>query len=126
MELHTISIVDDDPAVRDALRRLLDACGLPAQSFPSGQEFLNSPLASQTTCLILDVRMPGIDGLEVQRRLTAFNHKIPIVFISAHADEEVRARAMEAGAVAFFVKPFSNEALLTAIEEARATPGKQP
>ena len=115
-----IAIVDDDPKVRSGLLRLMDTAGLVAQTFASAEQFLASPSMSATTLLILDVRMPGIDGLELQLRLRAANWKIPIIFISAHADEEVRARAMEGGALVFFAKPFSTEALLDAIDKARA------
>jgi FixJ family two-component response regulator len=119
-----ISIVDDDPAVRSALWRLMDTVGLVAETFASAEEFLASPSMSVTTCLILDVRMPGIDGLGLQRRLREANWKIPIIFISAHADEEARAEALEGGAVAFFAKPFRTEALLDAIDAARG--GRPP
>lgn len=122
----TISIVDDDPAVRDALSRLMDSAGLAAEAFTSAEEFLASPSRARTTCLILDVRMPGIDGLELQRRLVASGWEVPIIFISAHADEQVRARALEAGAVAFFEKPFNSVALLEAISTACADPAPGP
>jgi len=123
----TISIVDDDPAVRDALWRLMDSAGLPATAFASAEEFLASPSRDETTCLILDVRMPGMDGLELQQKLIASNWKVPIIFISAHAEAETRARALEAGAVQFFEKPFNSTALLEAIDAAqvaRAPSGK--
>jgi len=119
----TISIVDDDPAVRDALLRLMDSAGLVAVAFDRAEAFLASPSLAATTCLILDVRMPGMDGLELQRRLVASNWTVPIIFISAHADAEVRARALQAGAVGFFEKPFSSTALLEAIAAARHAPG---
>jgi len=119
----TISIVDDDPAVRDALLRLMDSAGLVAVAFDRAEAFLASPSLAATTCLILDVRMPGMDGLELQRRLVASNWTVPIIFISAHADAEVRARALQAGAVGFFEKPFSSTALLEAIAAARRAPG---
>jgi FixJ family two-component response regulator len=111
-----ISIVDDDPAVRSTLRRLMDTVGLVAETFASAEEFLASPSMSATTCLILDVRMRGMDGLELQRRLRDANSKIPIIFISAHADEEARAEALKGGAVAFFAKPFSTDALLDVLD----------
>ena len=115
----TISIVDDDPAVRDALWRLMDSAGLAATAFASAEEFLASPSRDETTCLILDVRMPGMDGLELQRRLIASNWKVPIVFISAQAEAGVRERALQAGAVEFFDNPFSSTALLDAIDAAQ-------
>jgi FixJ family two-component response regulator len=127
LENLTISIVDDDPAVRDALWRLMDSAGLPATAFASAEEFLASPSRDETTCLILDVRMPGMDGLELQQKLVASNWKVPIIFISAHAEAETRARALEAGAVEFFEKPFNSTALLHAIDAAqvaRAPSGK--
>jgi len=123
-ETLTISIVDDDPAVRDALWRLMDSVGLPATAFASAEEFLASPSRGETTCLILDVRMPGIDGLELQRRLIASNWKVPIIFISAQSEAGVRERALQAGAVGFFNKPFNSAALLDAIAAARA--GRAP
>ena len=129
LETPTISIVDDDPAVRDALWRLMDSAGLPAAAFSSAEEFLASPSRDETTCLILDVRMPGMDGLELQRHLVASNWTAPIIFISAHAEAGARERALEAGAVEFFEKPFNSGALLDAIDAARASrapggPGK--
>lgn len=119
----TISIVDDDPAVRDALRRLMDSAGLPVEVFDCAEAFLASPSRAETTCLLLDVRMPGMDGLELQRRLVASNWTVPIIFISAHAGADVRARALQAGAVEFFEKPFSSTALLKAIAAACRAPG---
>jgi FixJ family two-component response regulator len=124
LEHLTISIVDDDPAVRDALRSLMASAGLVTEAFASAEEFLASPSRHDTTCLILDVLMPGMDGLELQRRLVASNWKVPIIFISAHADAEVRARALEEGAIAFFHKPFSSAALLEAIDRAQASRGE--
>jgi two-component system response regulator FixJ len=110
-----ISIVDDDKSVREALKSLLDSVGFRAEVFGSGEEFLNSPFVSQTDCLIADVRMPGMSGLELQERLNAANFSIPIVFISAHDDGEARARGLRAGAIDFLQKPFSEDALLGAI-----------
>lgn len=114
-----ISIVDDDPAIRSGLRRLMDTVGHEAETFASAEEFLASPLVAATTCLILDVCMPGMDGLELQRRLRLARWEFPIIFISAHADEELRARALEGGAANFFAKPFRTDALLDAIDAAR-------
>jgi FixJ family two-component response regulator len=119
-----ISIVDDDSAVRSGLLRLLDTAGVHAETFASAEEFLASPLLAATTCLILDVCMPGIDGLELQRRLRGTRQDIAIIFISAHADEEVRARALRNGAFAFFAKPFGTEDLLEAIDAAHG--GRSP
>jgi two-component system response regulator FixJ len=117
-----ISIVDDDESLRTALRGLLRSAGFEASTFASAREFLESPERLACACLILDVRMPGMSGLELQRRLSDSGSTIPIVFISAHSDEESRARALEKGAVAFLKKPFSDEALLNAIAAATGTP----
>ena len=110
-----ISIVDDDESVRQALKSLIDSVGFRAEVFDSGEEFLKSPYLSQTDCLIADVRMPGMSGLELQERLNAAGSSIPIVFISAHEDKEARARGLRAGAIDFLQKPFSEDSLLGAI-----------
>ncbi len=110
-----ISIVDDDDSVRDALKSLIDSVGFRSVAFCSGEEFLKSPVVLQTDCLIADVRMPGMSGLELQERLNAANTSIPIVFISAHDDADARARGLRAGAVDFLQKPFSEDSLLGAI-----------
>lgn len=110
-----ISIVDDDDSVREALKSLIDSVGFRSVVFCSGEEFLKSPFVSQTDCLITDVRMPGMTGLELQERLNAANSSIPIVFITAHDDADARTRALRAGAVDFLQKPFSEDALLGAI-----------
>jgi len=112
-----ISIVDDDESVRVALKSLIDSVGFHAEVFASGEEFLNSGYVSQTDCLIADVRMAGMSGLELQDRLKAVNSPVPIVFISAHDDGEARARGLRAGAIAFLKKPFSEESLLGAISD---------
>jgi len=113
-----IAIVDDDESVREALQSLLKSMGFRAEGFPSAEEFLQSAQISATTCLILDVRMPGMSGLELQRQLAADQRRIPIIFITAHGDDDTRARALQAGAVDFLAKPFSEEALLTAVHSA--------
>ena len=117
-EIQKISIVDDDESVREALKSLLKSVGFMAVAFASAEEFLNSGHLPGTDCLILDVRMPGMSGVELQDFLTASDEGVPIVFISAHADEEARARALESGAIDFLQKPFSDEALLSAIDAA--------
>jgi FixJ family two-component response regulator len=109
-----ISIVDDDESMRDAIKTLIGSMGLGVDEFSSAEDFLHSPL-SQVDCLILDVRMPGLSGLELQRRLVAENRTVPIVFMTAHYLEEERTRAMEAGAIAFLSKPFTEQELLNAI-----------
>ena len=111
----SIAIVDDDESVRQALKSLLGSVGLHAETFASGEEFLDSSYLSHTDCLIADVRMPGMSGLELQDRLKAANSPIPIIFISAHDNGEARTRGLRAGAVDFLQKPFSEDSLLRAI-----------
>jgi FixJ family two-component response regulator len=113
-----ISIVDDDDALRNSLDDLIRSIGFRTQGFPSAEAFLSSNQACDTACLILDVRMPGMNGLELQRKMVAANWRIPIIFITSHADDGARARALEAGAVAFLYKPFREEELLNAIDAA--------
>jgi FixJ family two-component response regulator len=110
-----VSIVDDDVSVRRSTRRLLRSCGLRAEAFASAEDFLQSGGVEQTACLLLDVRMPGIDGLELQRRLGETHRLIPIIFLSARASEEEERRALRAGAADFLRKPVSKEVLLRAI-----------
>ena len=113
-----ISIVDDDDSVRESLRALIRSMGFKAEIFASAEEFLNSEQLRNTDCLILDVRMPGMNGLELQRQLTANHYQIPVVFITAHGDDEARSRALKNGAVDFLRKPFDEESLLNAIHMA--------
>ena len=113
-----ISIVDDDQSVREATTSLLKSNGFRVEVFSSAEDFLASRYLGETKCLILDVQMPGMSGLELQRRLTSANRDIPIVFISAHENQEVRNQAMRSGAVDFLPKPFSEESLLRAIRAA--------
>lgn len=107
-----VAIVDDDASVRHSTRRLIRSLGHRAEAFGSAEDFLDSGRAAETACLILDVRMPGMDGLELQRRLAASNPPLPIVFITARASEEEERRARQAGAVDFLRKPVPKEALL--------------
>jgi FixJ family two-component response regulator len=110
-----IAIVDDDESVREATTSLLRSNGFRAETFASAEEFLDSPIVDKTRCLLLDVAMPGINGLELQRRLAAEGRRIPIIFITAHDNPAVRSEATRAGAVDFLPKPFSEAALLNAI-----------
>src|SRR5438477_7218862 len=110
-----VSIVDDDGSLRRSTRRLLFSSGLRAETFASAEEFLQSGRVAETACLLLDVRMPGMDGLELQRRLGETHRPIPIIFLSARASEEEERRALRAGAACFLRKPVSKEALLNAI-----------
>jgi FixJ family two-component response regulator len=116
--LPLISVVDDDESVRESLSGLIRSVGFGAMVFGSAEEFLSSNRLLDTDCLILDVRMPGMNGLELQRRLAASHMSIPVIFITAHGDEEARLRALNGGAVEYLLKPFSEEALLTAIDTA--------
>jgi len=111
-----ISIVDDDPSMREAITTLISSIGFSVDEFFSAEDFLKSGRPHVFDCLILDVRMPGLDGLELQRRLVAANISVPIVFITAHYSEDQRRTAMEAGAVAFLRKPFTEQELLDAID----------
>jgi FixJ family two-component response regulator len=113
-----VAIVDDDDCVRSALQGLLNAVGLPARAFASAEEFLKSGQQHQTACLITDIRMPGMSGLELQAKLNADDCKIPTIFITAHGDTKMRMQALRAGAVEFLTKPFDDEALLESIQAA--------
>jgi FixJ family two-component response regulator len=115
-----VCIVDDDASMADSTRFLVRSFGFRAQAFLSAQEFLDSGLVAETSCLILilDLRMPGMDGLELQRNLASANRRVPIVFISARANEEEQVQAIAEGAVDFLLKPFSEDALLNAIRAA--------
>ena len=113
-----IALVDDDDALRNSLDNLLRSVGFRVQGFASAEAFLQAQHAPETACLILDVRLPGINGLELQRQLVAAHWGMPIIFVTAYADDDVRARALAAGAVAFLYKPCREEDLLHAIEAA--------
>ena len=113
-----ISIVDDDEALRNSLDDLVQSIGFRTQGFASAEAFLSSSQARDTACLILDVRMPGMNGLDLQSWIIAASWCIPIVFITSHVDDVARARALEAGAVAFLYKPFREEELLNGIDVA--------
>jgi FixJ family two-component response regulator len=104
--------------MRSALQGLLKAVGMPAQAFASAEEFLRSGQQHQAGCLIADIRMPGMSGLELQAQLNAENCRIPIIFITAHGDEKMRMQALRAGAVEFMAKPFDDEALLESVRAA--------
>ena len=118
-----ISVVDDDRSVVEAIVSLLESVGYAAAGFVSAQDFLNSPQLRRTACLILDLRMPGIGGLELQRRLAAENIHTPIIFITAHGDQELSAEVLTTGAAALLRKPFSQESLLGALRSALAQTG---
>jgi FixJ family two-component response regulator len=113
-----IAVVDDDESVREALPDLLREFGFAALAFASAQEFLDSGCVAQAHCLILDIAMPGMSGLDLQRELLRRRQSVPIVFITAHEDEAKRRRMLEPGAVEYLFKPFSDTALLEAIQAA--------
>jgi FixJ family two-component response regulator len=113
-----VAIVDDDDSMRNALDGLLKAVGFPARAFASAEEFLKSGEQHQTSCLIADIRMPGMSGLELQAQLNAESCKIPIIFITAHGDAKMRMQALRAGAVEFLSKPFDEEVLLESVRAA--------
>ena len=124
-----VSIVDDDESVRESLEGLLKSVGFRVEAFALAADFLNSKALHVTDCLILDVRMPGMSGPELQRKLIANQRSIPIIFITAHGDEAVRARVLGDGAVDCLLKPFNEEALLNAIDAAlgnRSVPRSVP
>lgn len=113
-----LSVVDDDESVRESLPDLLRKFGFAARTFSSAQEFLSSDSVGETKCLILDVAMPGMSGLDLQRELKRRGHKVPIIFITAQKDINIRDQAFRQGAAQFLYKPFSGAALLEALKEA--------
>ena len=113
-----LAIVDDDDSMRGALQGLLKAVGLPAVAFASAEEFLKSGQQHHTSCLITDIRMPGMSGLELQARLNAERCRIPTIFITAHGDAKMRMQALRAGAVEFMAKPFDDDALIDSVRAA--------
>jgi len=112
-----VSIVDDDPSIRKSLDRLLTVSGYRVKTFSSSHEFLQAEGLHSPGCLILDVRLPGLDGLELQKVLSEQGSALPIIFITGHGDIPMSVRAMKAGAIDFLSKPFSEESLLRAIEQ---------
>jgi RNA polymerase sigma factor (sigma-70 family) len=115
-----VFVVDDDPSVRRAIKRLIGSVGLQVELFGSAQEFLQAGHSDVPSCLVLDIRLPGISGLDFQRQLAQANIHLPIIFISAHGDIPMTVRAMKAGAVEFLTKPFRDQDLLDAIHVALA------
>jgi FixJ family two-component response regulator len=113
-----VMIVDDDNSIRKSVRRLMKAFGVAVETFASAEEFLGSDRLDKTSCLILDVHMPGMNGLELQKRLVASGSAIPIIFITAFSNDDARAQAMKAGAVGYLAKPFDDEELLNCIHAA--------
>ena len=116
-----ISIIDDDDSVRSSVRSLVRSLGLSARTFGSAEEFLQSPDLDDTSCLISDLQMPGLNGVELQRLLLAQGRRIPIIFVTAFPEERIRVRAMESGALGFLSKPFECQSLIKLIDKALAT-----
>jgi FixJ family two-component response regulator len=116
-----VAIVDDDEFIRDALHGLMRAAGFPALAFASGKDFLNSGELERTACLIADIRMPGMSGLELQSELKKDHRRIPIIFITAQGDEKMRMQALRAGAVRFLTKPLDRGVLLDSVRIALDT-----
>jgi FixJ family two-component response regulator len=114
----TVFVIDDDGEVRASIQRLLKTVGLRGEAFASAQEFLRQNMPEGPSCLILDIRLPGMSGLEVQRKLIDAGLSIPIIFISAHADVDMAVRAMKLGAVEFLTKPFRPQELVDAVQQA--------
>ncbi|AEU36775.1 response regulator transcription factor [Granulicella mallensis] len=113
-----VAIVDDDESVLSALQDLMEADGLPALCFGSAEEFLESGLQHEAACLVVDIRMPGMSGLELQAKLKAAQSDTPVIFITAHGDARVRMQAMREGAAEFLVKPFDDQVLLNRVRAA--------
>jgi FixJ family two-component response regulator len=112
----SVLVIDDDPEFRDSIARLLRTIGLETRQFSSVSDFLKADLSDGPTCLVLDVRLPGQSGLELQRELIATNRQVPIVFMTAHADVPMSVQAMKGGAIEFLTKPFRDQDLLDAVE----------
>ena len=115
-----VSIVDDDASLRRSLRNLLTSAGLRVETFESAEVFLESPSRDNTGCLVLDLRMPGMGGLGLLRRLATSGSRIPVIILTAHGDDDTRRRSLQAGAVAFLEKPVQGTALLDAVRSALA------
>jgi FixJ family two-component response regulator len=118
-----VAVVEDDDSYRVAVQRLLKSAGFSVQSFATAEDFLRSGRQLETGCLITDIRMPGMSGLDLQARLNADHCLIPTIFITAHGDEDMRLQAMRGGAVKFMVKPFDGEILLESVRAAFETEG---
>jgi FixJ family two-component response regulator len=117
-DARVVSIVDDDASLRRSLRNLLTSVGFSVETFASAEDFLQSVERETTACLVLDLRMAGMSGLDLLRQLAVTGSRIPVVILTAHGDDEARQRALEGGAVAFLGKPFRADALLDAVRRA--------
>jgi FixJ family two-component response regulator len=121
-----ISIVDDDESVREATKGLIRSLGYSAATFASAEEYLRSERVRDTSCLITDVQMPGMSGVDLQHRLIAEGHRTPIIFVTAFPEERLRTRALEAGAFGFLNKPFDDECLIKCLDKALKADGAGP
>lgn len=113
-----ISIIDDDKSVRDAAKMLIRSLGYTTETFASAEEFLESGYLRDTACLITDVQMPGMSGVDLQSHLVANGHRTPVIFVTAFPEERVRTRALDAGAFGFLSKPFSEDSLIACLDRA--------
>ena len=120
---HVISIIDDDPSVREATQSLVRSLGYSAEVFSSAEEYLESDRIRESSCVITDLHMPGMSGADLQDRLIADGHRIPIIFVTAFFEERVRARVMDAGALGFLRKPFADESLIQCLDKALGAGG---
>ncbi len=121
-----VSIVDDDPLAREGIKELVESLGYNATAFVSAHDFLRSEAIGTTRCVITDLQMPGLNGLELQERLQALGYSTPVILITAYPDDEHRCRAMRAGAVGFLSKPFEEQALLECLSIAMKRPHDWP
>ena len=119
-------MIDDDRSVRRALKRLMKSVGIGVETFAAAEDFLKQDYRDTSSCLILDIRMPGMSGLELQKRLAASGSKIPIIFITAHDDPDDRSTALEANALGFFQKPFDDRSLLDTVYQALGLRSSEP
>ncbi|MGY8662394.1 response regulator [Bradyrhizobium sp. UFLA05-109] len=115
---HVISVIDDDPSVRDATTNLLTSCGYIVQTFASADEFLHSAQLHEASCVISDIQMPAMSGLDLLRHMRSLGHHMPFILITAFPDDAVRARAINAGAIGFLAKPFVTQALIKCVKSA--------
>ena len=120
-----VAVIDDDHSVRESSESLIRSAGFAVRVFDSAEQFLNSPYLRKTACLVLDVRMPGMSGPELRRKLLSEGYEVPVIFITAAADEETKARELANGAVAYLTKPFDEQELLPAIDRALKSDSKR-
>ena len=118
MQARTIAVIDDDLRVLESLMNLLASCGYKAEGYCSAEEFLESGMIERTSCLVLDVNMPGMGGLKLQSHLESTGRHVPIVFVTAFTEDRIRVKAMEAGAICFLAKPFRDGDLLDGVRSA--------